>query len=62
MTRRVRMRHPDLPGAEITVPDFGVPFRRAAGWVVAEDPPEAAAPDKTAPDKTPRRRRTSEKE
>jgi hypothetical protein len=60
----VRMRHPDLGDREITVAPAGVPLRRAAGWVIAPDPPSPdPEPETDEPEKaTPRRRRTSEKE
>lgn len=38
----VHMRHPDLPGQEITVRPRGVGQRAMAGWEVA--PPQAAEP------------------
>lgn len=53
------IRHPDLPGRRVEVPEGSVPHYRASGWVLAEAPPkfrrakpeESAAPAKTtAPD------------
>lgn len=39
MSGAVRMRHPQLPPEqEIEVPASSVPFHRAAGWEVVDDP------------------------
>jgi hypothetical protein len=48
------IKHPDLPGQPVEVPDLAVPHYRAAGWEITEAPPKpkklaaksAAADDK----------------
>lgn len=32
------IKHPDLPGQRVEVPDGAVPHYRASGWVVTEAP------------------------
>lgn len=65
----VRLCHPDLPGRVIEVPEEGVPFRRAAGWVPAPDLPPPHEPEDDQPDgdepdvkAAPRRRRKTKEE
>lgn len=61
----VTMRHPDLPGQEIEVPDSAVPHHRAAGWQVVDpalSPPSEAQPSDDPPSKRRARRASKESE
>lgn len=73
----IKIMHPDLPGAEVEVPDSALPFHRAAGWVEAEpveqqpaggqdEQPSRAVPgpvgDEIDTDMTPKTRRAIKKD
>lgn len=47
----VRMRHPDLPDQEVSVPESAVPHHAAAGWQrVPDDPPADSIPSEAPED------------
>lgn len=49
----VRMRHPDLPGQEITVRPRGVGQRAMAGWEVVDPPPDEDPPPESGTTEAP---------
>jgi hypothetical protein len=69
--QQVRMRHPDLPGQQITIAASAVPMHQERGWHVVEDanaqsPPRGEPeggvedqPDGSAPPEPPARQRAS---
>jgi hypothetical protein len=65
----VTITHPEIPGAEVEVPESSLPHHQAAGWVVKDDQEEPAAAVGDEPEdkaneqtKTPKRRVSSTKD